>query len=285
MIYAVVDTETTGITPGVHEVIEVAVVLFDRSERIIEEYCSYCSPSGPIPADATAVNNITNRMVDGFPRFYIIRPKVVELLEKADVLVGHNIVNFDMPMMNLEPDPRKDIRDTLMMCRERYPRRKHNLRRMCMFHKLKWDDAKAHGARYDCIMTMKLFLEMEFNKTLQQELSLDDSGDDEPSIIAGGGLSFLQSLALTDTEEVVIAETSELKEKVVESFAVPVSAINRDMPRLEGDTLIIPFSAPDKYQWQKSGQSVLETLQELGASQEIMEKYCKTEMSFNERHK
>ena len=280
MIYAVVDTETTGVDPRIHEVIEVAAVLFDRSERIIEEYRSYCSPSGLIPPDATAVNHITNEMVVDYPRFYVIRPKVIELIKKADVIVGHNLLYFDLPIMKIDIHPDR-VYDTLLKCRERYPRRKHNLRRMCMFHKLKWDDTKAHGAMYDCIMTMKLFLELEYNKGLQQELLVDPSEDeDEIKIIAGGGIDFLSSIA--DEPEPSKIKDQPKSEPPKETARI---IVDQTVPRLEGDTLIIPFSAPDKYQWQKGGQSVLKTLQELGASQEIMEKYCKTEMSFNERQK
>lgn len=39
-------------------------------------------------------------------------------------------------------------------------------------------------------------------------------------------------------------------------------------------TLIIPFSSDPKYHWWNKGQSILETLKELGASEEIIERYC-----------
>lgn len=38
-------------------------------------------------------------------------------------------------------------------------------------------------------------------------------------------------------------------------------------------TLVIPFSSDPKYHWWNKGQSILETLKELGASEEVMEKY------------
>ena len=38
-------------------------------------------------------------------------------------------------------------------------------------------------------------------------------------------------------------------------------------------TLIIPFNSPPGYHWWNRGQSVIQTLRELGASDEILERY------------
>ncbi len=43
----------------------------------------------------------------------------------------------------------------------------------------------------------------------------------------------------------------------------------------ETGTLIIPFRAPRKYRHWQGGQSILETLQELGASDDVIRKYTK----------
>lgn len=46
------------------------------------------------------------------------------------------------------------------------------------------------------------------------------------------------------------------------------------MPYLkENGELIIPNNAPAKYKWWDGGQSVKETLEELEASQEVIERY------------
>ena len=41
----------------------------------------------------------------------------------------------------------------------------------------------------------------------------------------------------------------------------------------ENQELIIPFNTPGKYRWWKGGQSIKETLEELGATEEIMKRY------------
>jgi len=41
--------------------------------------------------------------------------------------------------------------------------------------------------------------------------------------------------------------------------------------------LLIPWNAPKKYRWWQGGQSVMETLNELGASEEVKAKYSQPE--------
>lgn len=41
----------------------------------------------------------------------------------------------------------------------------------------------------------------------------------------------------------------------------------------EQNSLIIPFNAPEKYRWWQGGQSIEESLKELGASEETIKKY------------
>jgi len=38
-------------------------------------------------------------------------------------------------------------------------------------------------------------------------------------------------------------------------------------------TLIIPFNSPQEYRWWNRGQSIKDTLRELGASDEILKRY------------
>jgi hypothetical protein len=45
------------------------------------------------------------------------------------------------------------------------------------------------------------------------------------------------------------------------------------IPYIDNGTLVIPFDAPAKYRWWQGGQTIAETLEELGASEEIKQKY------------
>jgi len=48
----------------------------------------------------------------------------------------------------------------------------------------------------------------------------------------------------------------------------------RPLPHIDhSGTLVIPFDSPQKYYWWHRGQSIKDTLRELGASDEILKRY------------
>lgn len=54
-------------------------------------------------------------------------------------------------------------------------------------------------------------------------------------------------------------------------------------PRIEKETLIIPFNCHPKYKWWATGQSTIETLKELDASTEVIQRYKHSWEEFEER--
>lgn len=94
---AVVDVETTGLSPDYDEILEIAIVLFafernqGRIMGIVDEYTGLREPSRSIPRRATEIHGITLKDVRG-QKFDDLRVK--ELLEKADFLIAHN-AKFD----------------------------------------------------------------------------------------------------------------------------------------------------------------------------------------------
>jgi hypothetical protein len=57
---------------------------------------------------------------------------------------------------------------------------------------------------------------------------------------------------------------------VVESITDPAVTA----PVLMGDTLVLPATVPKKYKWWDGGQSIFETLTEMGAPAHVIEKHC-----------
>jgi DNA polymerase III epsilon subunit family exonuclease len=95
--YAVFDCETTGTTPGVDEIVSLAVVRLDAEARETDRYARLVRPSRPIPADATAVHGITDLDVACAPPFAEIAHELAALLRGA-VFVAHNSP-FDLAML------------------------------------------------------------------------------------------------------------------------------------------------------------------------------------------
>jgi DNA polymerase III epsilon subunit family exonuclease len=95
--YAVFDCETTGTTPGLDEIVSLAVIRLDTDGLETGRLSHLVRPSRPIPSAATAVHGLSDKDVAAAPRFVEIAPELLELLAGA-VFVAHN-ARFDLAML------------------------------------------------------------------------------------------------------------------------------------------------------------------------------------------
>ena len=158
--FAVVDVETTGFSPQRDRVVEVAVVLVDGSGAVETEFATLVDPArDPGP---THVHGITEAMVTGAPAYAAVHPYLAHLFS-GRVVVGHNIVRFDLPFLAAEAAragatvPVADLVtiDTLQVARDHlglYGRA--TLPDCCDRYGLTWGDH--HSALGDCMVTVEL---------------------------------------------------------------------------------------------------------------------------------
>ncbi|GGU26485.1 exonuclease domain-containing protein [Lentzea flava] len=96
--YAVVDVETTGLSPGHHRVIEVAVVHVDSSGRRTDEWCTLVNPRRDLGAQH--VHGISTAEARRAPDFAGIAGELAARLT-GRVLVAHNL-SFDLRFLHAE---------------------------------------------------------------------------------------------------------------------------------------------------------------------------------------
>ncbi|NKE57307.1 hypothetical protein FXN61_10870 [Lentzea sp. PSKA42] len=97
--YAVVDVETTGLSPGHHHrVIEVAVVHVDESGRRVDEWCTLVNPRRDLGPQH--VHGISASDARRAPDFAGIAAELAERLS-GRVLVAHNL-SFDLRFLRAE---------------------------------------------------------------------------------------------------------------------------------------------------------------------------------------
>jgi DNA polymerase-3 subunit epsilon len=94
----VIDVETTGLSPDLDRVIEIAVVRTDRFGHVVDEWCTLLDPGGPV--GAAHVHGITAADVRGAPRFVDVAGDLVARVA-GQVVVAHN-APFDMAFLRAE---------------------------------------------------------------------------------------------------------------------------------------------------------------------------------------
>ena len=157
-MYAIIDVETTGLSPAGEKITEIAIILHD-SKQVVDEFSSLVNPEKKIPYRITQMTGITNQMVVDAPKFYEIAKQVVELTNDK-IVIGHN-VNFDYSFLrhefkSLGYDFKCKTLDTVKLSRRLIPGRKsYGLGKLCK--DLGIENHARHRATGDALATTKLF--------------------------------------------------------------------------------------------------------------------------------
>lgn len=159
------DTETTGLEIGEHRFVEVYAALYDLASRtLVAEYNERINPQRSISPGAEAVHHISLADLQGKPTWDMIAPKFHAFLNRAELIVAHNGVDFDMPFINYEVK-RAGLTEIVIPCfdtmkeaRWATPQGKSpTLSELCFACGVSYDPAKAHAADYDVGMMTECF--------------------------------------------------------------------------------------------------------------------------------
>jgi len=158
--FVVFDLETTGMRVQ-DEIVEIGAVKIVDGE-ITESFITLVKASVPIGAEASAVNGITDKMLENAPEFKDIAQDFFKFTYGA-VLVAHNAA-FDMSFLTRQGLPlgypfNNAYEDTITLAREKAVSR-GNYKLATLLKKFGIINDNAHRALSDALATAKLFLEL-----------------------------------------------------------------------------------------------------------------------------
>ena len=93
----VLDVETTGFTPRGNDIIEVSAIKYDVGFHPVSCFTTLLKSRNPIPAEASAINHITDDMIADCPPFSSVARSLSEYISGCNI-VGHN-VSFDLKFL------------------------------------------------------------------------------------------------------------------------------------------------------------------------------------------
>jgi DNA polymerase-3 subunit epsilon len=96
--FAVVDIETTGLSPKTHRIVQVAVVTTSPSGEVVGKWSTLINPDGPM--GASHIHGLTDNDVRSAPKFAVIADEIRERLEGL-AIVAHNL-RFDSSFLAAE---------------------------------------------------------------------------------------------------------------------------------------------------------------------------------------
>jgi len=157
-MYAIIDIETTGGSPRLEKITEIAIYLHD-GEKITDEYVTLINPERNIPYFITNLTGITNEMVEDAPRFFEVAKKIVELTE-GRTFIAHN-AKFDYSFIRQEFKSlgfnfKRNLLDTVTLSRKLMPgHRSYSLGNICKDLNISINGR--HRAAGDALATVRLF--------------------------------------------------------------------------------------------------------------------------------
>lgn len=174
---AVIDFETTGISPAMGDrATEVAIVLTERG-RVVDRFQSLMNPGVRIPAFITQLTGITNAMVEAAPPADTVMRDAARFVGHTP-LVAHNAA-FDRKfwqaeLLRAQVAATQPFACTVLLSRRLYPQApNHRLGTLVDFHGLP-RTGQAHRALADAEMAAALLAQIQHDLRTRHGLSEPD---------------------------------------------------------------------------------------------------------------
>ncbi|MCY4328935.1 MAG: DNA polymerase III subunit epsilon [Endozoicomonadaceae bacterium] len=181
----VLDTETTGITPTTHRIIEIGCIEIINRQITNNNYHVYINPQRQVDEQAFAVHGLSNEFLADKPVFQEIATDFLQFIHGAELVI-HN-APFDVGFINQEfsllatplapVETYCKITDTLVLAREKHVGQKNSLDALCKRYQIDHSGRTLHGALLDAGLLAEVYLKMTGGQThlmLTEENSLDE---------------------------------------------------------------------------------------------------------------
>ena len=156
---AVLDFETTGLSPGQDRPTEIAIALV-REGVVIDRFQSLMNPGRWIPSDVAHLTGITNDLVADAPPVHRVMREAARFVSGRP-LVAHNAA-FDRgfwtsELQRLGLDPTAEFACTMLLARRLYPDAPNHRLGTLAGHLGLRGTGRAHRALADVLMTVQLW--------------------------------------------------------------------------------------------------------------------------------
>jgi DNA polymerase-3 subunit epsilon len=172
------DTETTGLDPRKHRIVEIGCVELVNSIPTGNEFHSYLRPDDDfMPAEAFEVHGLSQDFLKDKPRFTEMVSDLLTFIDGAR-LVAHN-ADFDISFLNAElarceyPPVAEEVLDTVRLARRKYPGSPANLDALCERFGIDISSRKKHGALLDAHLLAEVYIELSGTRQPALEISVD----------------------------------------------------------------------------------------------------------------
>jgi DNA polymerase-3 subunit epsilon len=176
------DTETTGLDPQNHRIVEIACIELHNHLPTGRRWQSYVNPEREMAADAAEIHGLTTEFLRDKPLFAQMAAEFLAFIGDAPLVI-HN-AEFDLAFLNAElvraglaPLPAERAIDTLSMARRKFPGAQASLDALCRRFEIDLTARELHGALVDCDLLSRVYLELIGGRQGSLELAAELAAD------------------------------------------------------------------------------------------------------------
>lgn len=168
----VLDTETTGLSPEEHRIIEIGCIEVIDRKITGEHYHIYINPERDVDEQAFKVHGISNDFLSDKPKFSEIVDDFMSFVGSSELII-HN-APFDVGFINMELakvrwpkslQKQCSIIDTLVVAKKKHPGQRNNLDALCKRYDIDNTNRQLHGALLDAEILASVYLAMTGGQT------------------------------------------------------------------------------------------------------------------------
>lgn len=183
----VLDTETTGLSPGNGDrLVEIGCVELVNRFLTGRHYHVYVNPERDMPDAAFAVHGLSSEFLADKPKFAEIADDFLAFIGN-DPLVIHN-ADFDMGFLNAELRradlaalPQDRAINTLILARRKHPGVSNRLDDLCQRYGIDNSRRTKHGALLDAELLAEVYIELMGGRQTALSLQINANSLDETS--------------------------------------------------------------------------------------------------------
>jgi len=161
----VLDTETTGLDPATHRIVEIGCLELINHVATGESFHRYLNPERDMPSDAFDVHGLSSEFLSDKPLFAEVADGFLDFIGDSPLVI-HN-ARFDIGFLNAEFDrlDRPGIEsaraiDTVELARRKQPGAPANLDALCRRFGIDNSGREKHGALLDAELLAEVYLEL-----------------------------------------------------------------------------------------------------------------------------
>ena len=202
----VLDTETTGLSVrDGHRIVEIGCIEIENLVPTKNQFHCYLNPQRKVSQKALEVHGYTDEFLSTQKKFSEVAEDFLRFIDNKNLII-HN-AEFDLSHLNNELTllgknkiERKNVVDTLMLARDKFPGSPISLDALCKRYRIDNSKRTQHTALIDCDLLSKVYINLLDQK--EPTLNFQNQENNKSEVISDENILYYKKVIKPSPEEI-----------------------------------------------------------------------------------